>query len=32
VRGIGYGSGTSEQDEIFARAALAAVDAENLPE
>jgi len=32
VRGIGYGSGTSEQDEIFARAALAALDAENLPE
>ncbi len=32
VGGIGCGSGTSEQDEIFARAALAAVGAENLPE
>jgi len=32
VGGIGCGSGTSEQDEIIARAALAAVGAENPPE
>jgi uncharacterized protein GlcG (DUF336 family) len=32
VGGIGCGSGTGEQDEIIARAALAAVGAENPPE
>lgn len=32
VGGIGCGSGTSEQDEIIARAALAAVGAENPPD